>query len=101
MADLGDNIKSLDPLSGSLREYRDPKGNDLFARVEAFYRWQNMRRQYGYWPYSRSTEEAPQAECAVKDDAGRPIRGVNFASQDYLSLASHPAIKQAAKKAVD
>jgi len=101
MADLGDHIKSFDPLTGSLREYRDPEGCDLFARVEPFYRWQDSRRQSGYWPYSRSTDQAPQPVCAVKDDAGRPIRGVNFGSQDYLSLSSHPAIKQAAKDAVD
>jgi 7-keto-8-aminopelargonate synthetase-like enzyme len=101
MADLSDHSKSFDPLTGSLREYRDPQGSDLFHRVEPFYRWQDARRQHGYWPYSRSTEKAPQPICAVKDDAGRPIHGVNFASQDYLNLASHPAVKQAAKDAVD
>jgi glycine C-acetyltransferase len=94
-------IVSLDPLTGSLREYRDPHGQDLFKRVEDFYTWQNLRRRYGYWPYSKSTDEAPQAVCAAKDDAGRGFRGVNFASQDYLSLASHPAIKEAAKEAID
>src|SRR5205085_11098602 len=70
-------------------------------RVEPFYAWQNERRQGGYWPYSRSTETAPQPVCSVKDDAGRPAKGVNFASQDYLSLSSHPAIKEAARAAVD
>jgi 7-keto-8-aminopelargonate synthetase-like enzyme len=94
-------IVALDPLTGSLREYRDPHGPDLFKRVEEFYTWQNLRRRYGYWPYSKSTDEAPQATCAAKDDAGRGFRGVNFASQDYLSLASHPAIKEAAKEAID
>ena len=69
--------------------------------MEEFYTWQNLRRRYGYWPYSKSTDEAPQAICAAKDDAGRGFRGVNFASQDYLSLASHPAIKEAAKEAID
>jgi 7-keto-8-aminopelargonate synthetase-like enzyme len=92
---------ALDPLTGSLREYRDPHGPDLFKRVEEFYTWQNLRRRYGYWPYSKSTDEAPQAVCAAKDDAGRGFRGVNFASQDYLSLSSHPVIKEAAKAAID
>ena len=101
MGDLSSRGMPLDPLSGSLREYRDPKGTDLFARVEPFYDWQEQRRQGGYWPYSRSTESAPQPLCAVMDDAGRAFKGVNFASQDYLSLASHPAIKQAAKATVD
>jgi 7-keto-8-aminopelargonate synthetase-like enzyme len=101
---MGENVNDivhLDPLTGSLREYRDPHGQDLFKRVEDFYTWQNLRRRYGYWPYSKSTDEAPQAICAAKDDAGRGFRGVNFASQDYLSLASHPAIKEAAKEAID
>lgn len=101
MGDVISRSAAIDPLSGSLREYRDPKGTDLFARVEPFFEWQDMRRQNGYWPYSRSTDTAPQPLCAVKDDAGRPIRGVNFASQDYLSLASNLAIKHAAKAAID
>jgi len=101
MGDLSSRSGVLDPLSGSLREYRDPRGKDLFARVKPFFEWQDLRRQNGFWPYARSTGTAPQPLCTVKDDAGRPIHGVNFASQDYLNLASHPAIKQAAKAAID
>ena len=91
----------IEAFTGSLREYRDPRGRDLLRRVEDFYEWQDIRRQHGLWPYSKSTDEAPTTNCAVKDDAGRGYRGVNFASQDYLSLASHPEIKEAAKRAVD
>ncbi len=91
----------LETLTGSLREYRDPRGVDLFARVHGFHRWQDLRRQHGLWPYSKSTDEAPKPTTSAKDDAGRAFRGVNFASQDYLSLASHPAIKDAAKTAID
>jgi glycine C-acetyltransferase len=95
-----DDITPVETLTGSLREYRDPHGVDLFARVEGFYRWQDLRRRHGYWPYSKSIEDAPQPFCAAKDDAGRSFHGVNFASQDYLSLASHPAIKAAAVAAI-
>jgi len=91
----------LETLTGSLREYRDPHGVDLFARVNGFHRWQDLRRRHGMWPYSKSTDEAPKPTTSAKDDAGRAFRGVNFASQDYLSLASHPAIKDAAKSAID
>lgn len=101
MGDLSSRSAAVDPLSGSLREYRDPKGTDLFARVNPFFEWQDMRRQNGFWPYSRSTDTAPQPLCRVKDDAGRPICGVNFASQDYLNLSSNPAIKAAARAAID
>ncbi len=91
----------LETLTGSLREFRDPRGPDLFARVKDFYRWQDLRRSHGLWPYSKSTEDAPKPTCSAKDDAGRAFHGVNFASQDYLGLASHPAIKTAAKAAID
>ncbi len=88
-------------LGGSMRDFRELGGSDLIARVEPFYRWQSVRRQHGLWSYSRSTEEAPQPVCAAMDDAGNRFRGVNFGSQDYLSLASHPAIKEAAKATID
>jgi glycine C-acetyltransferase len=91
----------LETLTGSLREYRDPHGVDLFTRVHDFHRWQDLRRQHGLWPYSKSTDEAPKPTTSARDDSGRAFRGVNFASQDYLSLASHPAIKDAAKTAID
>jgi 7-keto-8-aminopelargonate synthetase-like enzyme len=97
----GTETVPLETLTGSLREYREPRGRDLLTRVEPFYDWQDLRRQFGYWPYSKSTEEAPTAVCTAKDDAGHSFRGVNFASQDYLSLSSHPAIKDAAKNAID
>lgn len=99
--DRTDDRTPVEALTGSLREYRDPHGVDLFARVEDFYRWQDLRRQHNYWPYSKSIEDAPQPVCAARDDAGRSFHGVNFASQDYLSLASHPAIKAAARAAID
>ena len=94
----------LDPaeaLSGSMRDFRELKGKDLLGRVRGFYDWQSLRRQHGLWPYSKSTEEAPLAVCAAKDDSGMSFRGVNFASQDYLALSSDPEIKDVAKAVID
>jgi 7-keto-8-aminopelargonate synthetase-like enzyme len=88
-------------LSGSLRDFREMDGSDLLKRVQPFFDWQTLRRKHGLWPYSRSTEHAPLSECAVLDDAGRGIQGINFGSQDYLSLSSHPEIKNAARAAID
>jgi 7-keto-8-aminopelargonate synthetase-like enzyme len=88
-------------LKGSLREYRTVEGADLLARVDGFYKWQDARRREGYWPYGRSTETGPKAVCAIADDAGRKSEGVNFGSQDYLSLSNHPAIREAAHDAID
>ena len=87
-------------LTGSLRDYRAPEGPDLIGRVAEFYTWQNLRRDHQLWPYARSTASAPQARCEAMSDTGTPFSGINFASQDYLSLSSHPAIKQAAIDAI-
>jgi 7-keto-8-aminopelargonate synthetase-like enzyme len=87
-------------LTGSVRDFRVPTGPDLLKRVEGFYAWQDLRRRNGVWPYSRSTQSGPTAVCTAEDDTGAPMTGVNFASQDYLSLSSHPEIKATAADAV-
>jgi len=87
-------------LTGSLRDFRAPEGPNLIGRVASFYEWQNLRRQHELWPYARSTDTAPQARCDARSDTGAQFTGINFASQDYLSLSSHPAIKQAAIDAI-
>lgn len=101
MADPKQSIAPTEALTGSLRDYRELRGPDLLGRVDRFFRWQDLRRQHHLWPYSRSSEEAPGTLCAARDDTGERFTGINFGSQDYLSLASHPAIKDAAKAAID
>jgi glycine C-acetyltransferase len=44
------------------------------------------------WPLGRSTEVGPRSNCQARTDEGVLFEGVNFASQDYLSLSSHPAV---------
>lgn len=88
-------------LAGSARDYRHARGADLQARIEGFYKWQNLRRQHGLWPFSRSIDERPSTVTAARDDAGGRFRGVNFASWDHLNLASHPAVVQVAHEVID
>jgi glycine C-acetyltransferase len=100
------SITHVDPdpveaLTGSMRDFLELRGRDLTGRVEHFYRWQDLRRQHGLWPYSKSTEEAALAVCAAKDDAGVSFQGVNFSSQDYLGLSSDPEIKETAKAVIE
>ena len=87
-------------LRGNTRDYKDPTGPDLLARTSSFFGWQQARMQLGYWPYSRSLEAAPQASTHIKDCRGQPQQGVNFASQDYLSLATSAEVKDVAIEAI-
>jgi 7-keto-8-aminopelargonate synthetase-like enzyme len=90
-----------DALTGSMRDFRVPAGADLLARTHGFFRWQDLRRQHGLWPFSRATEDGPKTVCLAQDDRGFKMQGVNFASQDYLSLSSHPLIKAAAVETIE
>jgi len=96
-----DGKAPLEALTGSLRDFRSPQGSDLIGRVEPFFAWQDLRRSYDLWPYAKSTATAPKTRCAAISDSGRAFAGVNFASQDYLSLASHPEVKSAAIRAIE
>lgn len=95
---------TIDPtqaLTGSVRDFRDIQGRDLMARVDAFYEWQEVRRQRSLWPYSKATQRAPLSTCTAVDDSGTQFTGLNFGTQDYLSLSSDPAIKEVAKAVID
>ncbi|MCP3097747.1 aminotransferase class I/II-fold pyridoxal phosphate-dependent enzyme [Myxococcus sp. K15C18031901] len=70
------------------------------GRTEPFFQWQESRRQTGLWPYSRSLDGAPAAECAVRSEMGVARQGLNFGSQDYLALSTHPAVVEAAHRAI-
>ena len=102
LSKLGDIGAALpdETLTGSLKEFRELPGADLITRTDPFFAWQNKRREFDMWPYARSTATAPKTSCSVKTDAGKAFTGVNFASQDYLSLSSHPAVKAAAIAAI-
>jgi 7-keto-8-aminopelargonate synthetase-like enzyme len=96
-----DGIDPVEALTGSMRDFRELRGTNLIARVGGFYEWQQLRRQHGLWPYSKSTEQAPLAVCSAKDDSGLRFSGLNFATQDYLGLSSDPEIKEVAKAVID
>src|SRR5579884_2275779 len=74
VSDLDGDGLSLEALTGSLREYRDPMGIELLGRVEPFYRWQEARRRLGYWPYSRATAQAPRPSAPARTMRAAPSR---------------------------
>jgi 7-keto-8-aminopelargonate synthetase-like enzyme/ActR/RegA family two-component response regulator len=98
---LRGTIDTTFALTGSMRDFRELQGANLIARVAPFFEWQNARRQRGLWPYSKATEQAPLARCTARDENGIRFSGLNFATQDYLGLSSHPEIKATAKAVID
>jgi glycine C-acetyltransferase len=90
-----------DPLKGNLADFAAPRGRDLLARTAPFSEWIEARREAGLWPYVRSLEAVPSPETVALDESGRRLQGTNFASQDYLGLGTHPAIHEAAVRALN
>jgi glycine C-acetyltransferase len=90
-----------DPLKGNLADFAAPRGPDLLARTVDFSEWIQSRRDAGLWPYVRSLEAVPSPETVTLDESGRRLPGTNFASQDYLGLGTHPAIHEAAVRALN
>jgi 7-keto-8-aminopelargonate synthetase-like enzyme len=99
MSESGD--ARLGALGGSMRDFRYLPGSNLLERVHAFYDWQELRRDTGLWPLGRSTETGPRSKCVARTDEGELFEGINFASQDYLSLSAHPAISAVAIETIN
>lgn len=93
---MDNKVEEFGALEGSMRDFRYIAGSNLIDRVSAFYDWQQTRRQAGVWPLGRSTEMGPHSKCQARTDEGELFEGVNFASQDYLSLSSHPEVRDVA-----
>jgi glycine C-acetyltransferase len=74
---------------------------DLLARWDESGDWWQKRVQHGIDPYQKysTTRVGAYIEGAHRD--GSAFKGHNFASQDYLSLSSHPKLIEAAKQAID
>jgi glycine C-acetyltransferase len=101
MSDITNGSIPPAAMTGSMRDFRVPGGADLLKRTEGFFKWQDLRRKSGLWPFSRATEDGPGTTCRATDDSGNRMRGVNFASQDYLSLSQHSGVKATAKETIE
>jgi glycine C-acetyltransferase len=88
-------------LQGSLLDYSHLTGADLFGRTGDFLAWSDERKRQALWPFTRAHLSPPLTHCTIREQNGEEYKGVNFASQDYLSLASHPRIKRAAINAIE
>jgi 7-keto-8-aminopelargonate synthetase-like enzyme len=86
-------------LAGNAAQFAHPRGPDLVRRTAALEDWCANRTAHGVWQYARALDGAPDPVAQVREEGARGVRGLNFASQDYLSLSSHPAIREAALRA--
>jgi 7-keto-8-aminopelargonate synthetase-like enzyme len=82
-------------LLGSVTEFYDNDKSDLIDRWHELGNWFEARNQASVDPYQKYScgPILPVTRGSYRD--GRSFEGVNFASQDYLSLSSHDSIKKA------
>lgn len=85
-------------LSGDVFHYASQSGRHLLDRLQPLTDWSNARLRHGVEAYSKVTSGRIQARSTAVDRAGRCFGGVNFASQDYLSLSSHPQLVATAQQ---
>jgi len=87
-------------LNKSTAHFARPSGPDILKRTETFFAWQDNRRQSNVWPYSRSIEGPLDPQAQIRNEKGHQLPGLNFASQDYLSLSTHPSVIEAGVRAL-
>ncbi len=87
-------------LEGVNTDFVDKGCRDLLSRWNNHHEWCEGRREHGLDPYCKATESPISPEITARTSDGRILVGVNFASQDYLNLASHPDVHEAAKRAI-
>jgi glycine C-acetyltransferase/8-amino-7-oxononanoate synthase len=87
-------------LEGNAARFAQPAGPDLVRRTGALAAWCAERAAHGLWQFARVLDGAPWPVAEVREEGGVGRSGINFASQDYLSLATHPAVREAALRAL-
>lgn len=88
-------------LQGSSFDYLARPGADLAAKAQAFHAWAQTRVHHGVFPYAKRLGGRPGATAELTLLDGQRHAGLNFSSQEYLSLARHPKVCAAAQGAMD
>lgn len=87
-------------LGGHAGMFARPKGRDLLQRTGDYHEWYKARSTAGLWPYSRRFDGPLDPIARTRAEDGQLQEGLNFAAHDYLSLSTHPAVHEAAHKAI-
>lgn len=95
------NINESDAFTKHLGMFTHPKGAHLIDRTQILGDWLQQRIDAGTWNYGRFLEGSPTPTADVKNSRGEVVEKINFGSQDYLGLSQHPAIREAAMRALN
>lgn len=88
-------------LTGSSFDYLTQPGANLAAKAQAFHAWAEHRVAHGVFPYAKRLGGRPGATAELTLPDGQRHAGLNFSSQEYLSLARHPQVCAAAQAAME
>lgn len=80
--------------------FANPKGSNLLQRTRPLGEWLDLRASLNTWPYARTLQGKPDTVTELSSQNGRRVTGMNFGSQDYLGLSTHPDITSAAISAL-
>ncbi len=94
-------MKPIDIYHGTIVDYYDKSASNLLDRWQPTTDWLNARARAGFEPYSKSTMSRTATRLRARDRVGREFEGINLASQDYLSLSSHPKVLAAVESALE
>jgi 7-keto-8-aminopelargonate synthetase-like enzyme len=97
----GDSSSNGAELRGSSFDYLTQPGADLAAKAQAFHAWAQTRVSHGVFPYAKRLGGRPGATAELTLLDGQRHAGLNFSSQEYLSLARHPRVCAAAQAAME
>lgn len=86
-------------LMSTTHDFRQTSGRSLLDRWNPLHQWLEARRGIECEGYYKITETTIGPTVVARDRGGRKYEGINFASQDYLNLSSHPDVILAAQTA--
>ncbi len=92
----------VEALLGGSFLFRSPKGRSLEERYKPFNQYVDLLKLNGVYPFSRTVASKLGPEVYLTNTwADEDTPCLNFGSQDYMGMTSHPLVIQAAKDAIE